>query len=163
MTSADAFRERLLPSAGVHLLSVLAGGAGALAGSYWGGWAAVTVGVVAAVLVSAGLSLTAPVVSVVPTGDPADGAPADAPRLSAGDAVIPLDALGAAEEVDAEGIRRLLGPEADARAYVCHRSWVRSAVRFEVTDERDATPYWLVCTRRPAQLIAATGRREAGA
>jgi len=143
----------------VYLLAVIAGGLAALAGSFWGPAVAVAAGVAVAGGLAAVVLATSPVIEVGAGGDPSDGASGEARRLRAGGAVIPLAALGAAEEVDAEGLRRLLGVEADARAYVCHRSWVRTAVRFEVTDARDATPYWLICTRRPAQLLAAAGRR----
>ncbi|GAA4433226.1 hypothetical protein GCM10023169_39990 [Georgenia halophila] len=158
-TGSSSFHERLSPPPVVHLLSVVAGGSAALACSVWGPAAAATGGIVAAVVVSVLLVVTAPVVEVTHRGDPADGGAPDAPRLRAGGAVIPVDALAGAEVLDADGLRRLLGVDADARAYVCHRSWVRTAVRLEVADPRDGTPYWLICTRRPAQLIAATGRR----
>ena len=47
----------------------------------------------------------------------------------------------------------------DARAHVCLRAWARTAVRVEVVDPADPTPYWLVSTRHPARLAAAIGRR----
>jgi hypothetical protein len=38
---------------------------------------------------------------------------------------------------------------------VCLRAWARTAVRVEVLDPADPTPYWLVSTRRPDELAAA--------
>lgn len=73
----------------------------------------------------------------------------------AGGAHIPVELLGAAQELDAEGTRAELGPRLDARAHVCLRGWIHSAVRVEVHDPQDPTPYWVVSTRRPAALAAA--------
>jgi hypothetical protein len=43
----------------------------------------------------------------------------------------------------------------DGRAYLCLRGWISPVVRVELDDPDDPTPYWLVSTRRPAQLVAA--------
>lgn len=75
-------------------------------------------------------------------------------RLRAGPAQIPLALLGAARALTGGELRAALGPELDARAYVCLRGWVRSAVRVELADPADPTPYWIVSTRRPAALLA---------
>ena len=158
-TAAPVYRERLAPSPGVHLISLMVGGGAALALSLWGPVAALVGGLLTVAVVSATLVLTAPVVQVVRGGDPADGGAPGALRLRAGQAVVPVAALGEGVALDAEQLRSALGPEADARAYVCHRAWVRSAVRLPVVDERDTTPYWLVCTRRPSELLAALDRR----
>jgi uncharacterized protein (DUF58 family) len=40
-------------------------------------------------------------------------------------------------------------------AYLCIRGWIDPVVRIEITDPSDRTPYWLVSTRRPDELIAA--------
>jgi hypothetical protein len=159
VTATSLFRERLAPPASVHLISLLIGGVAALALSLWGPVAAGVGGVGVTAVISAVLVLTSPVVQVVSGGDPADGGAPGAPRLRAGHAVIPVDALGAGTALDAAELREAMGPGADARAWVCHRSWIRSAVRLPVVDVRDSTPYWLVCTRRPRQLLAALDRR----
>ncbi len=159
MTRTALYRERLRPSAGLAVIPVVAGVGTALAFTPVDVTAAVVLGVVVAVAVSVLLVATSPVVAVVRGGEPGDGGAEGAPRLRAGRAVIPVDALGDPEVLDADALTRALGPEADVRAWVCHRPWVRTAVRVPVTDPRDATPYWLICTRRPTQLIAALGRR----
>ncbi|MBO9555799.1 DUF3093 domain-containing protein [Cellulomonas sp.] len=102
------------------------------------GAAALTVLVGAVVLLR-----TSPVVEV------ADG------ELHAGAARIPLAVLGEVRALDATQTRAELGPRLDARAHLCHRGWVPTAVRVEVHDPHDPTPYWIVSTRRPAQLVAA--------
>ncbi|WP_448072095.1 DUF3093 domain-containing protein [Georgenia yuyongxinii] len=164
MDSPDApalYTERLAPPASVHLVSLVLGGIVLLGVTpFTSPVLAALIGLLVAAASSAALVLSSPVVAVIRGGDPADGGAPDEPRLRAGGAVIPVGALGAAEVVDADGLQRLMRTDADARAHVCHRGWMSGAVRVPVTDPRDATPYWLVCTRRPAQLVAALGRRE---
>lgn len=70
----------------------------------------------------------------------------------AGRARIGSQHLGAAEALDAERTRRVSGPEADARAYLLLRPYLKRAVRVEITDPADPAPYWLVSSRRPEQL-----------
>jgi hypothetical protein len=75
--------------------------------------------------------------------------------LRAGGAFIPVDLLGDAVALDADATRVELGPRLDARAHLCLRGWIHSAVRVEVLDPQDPTPYWVVSTRRPEALVAA--------
>src|SRR3954469_18047146 len=72
----------------------------------------------------------------------------------AGRARIPIDLLAMPEALDAEGARRAAGVEADARAYLLLRPYLTRAVRVQVVDPADPTPYWLVSTRRPRTLAA---------
>src|SRR6478609_2592932 len=80
-----------------------------------------------------------------------------AAELHAGDAHVPVALLRAPRALDADETRHELGPGLDARAHVCLRGWVRTAVRVELDDPADPTPYWVVSTRRPAELVAALG------
>ena len=73
----------------------------------------------------------------------------------AGRARIGAEHLGVAAALDPEETRRTAGREADARAYLLLRPYVPRAVRVEITDPQDPTPYWLVSTRRPDALAAA--------
>jgi hypothetical protein len=73
--------------------------------------------------------------------------------LEAGTARLPLTALGAATALDAEAARRLRTTEADARAFMLLRGYVRTAVRVDVTDPEDPTPYLYLSTRRPDKLV----------
>lgn len=75
--------------------------------------------------------------------------------LRAGSARIPVRLLGPARALSGEGLRVELGPSLDARAYLCLRGWVHRAVRVELHDPLDPTPYWVVSTRRPDRLLAA--------
>jgi hypothetical protein len=76
-------------------------------------------------------------------------------HLSAGRARIPVTVLARPETLGPEATRRALGPDADARAYLLVRPYLRESVRVEVVDPGDPTPYWLVSTRHPGRLVAA--------
>lgn len=75
--------------------------------------------------------------------------------LYAGAAHIPLGHVGAVEALDAEETRRALGVEADARAFLVIRPYLKRSVRIQITDPDDPTPYWLVSSRHPATLAQA--------
>ncbi|MGH3413917.1 MAG: DUF3093 domain-containing protein [Marmoricola sp.] len=81
-------------------------------------------------------------------------------ELYAGAAHVPVHLLGPAEPLDVEATRRALGVDADARAYLLTRPYLKRAVRVPLCDPRDPTPYWLLATRRPQALADAlrTGR-----
>ncbi|MFF5765792.1 DUF3093 domain-containing protein [Streptomyces tanashiensis] len=75
--------------------------------------------------------------------------------LVAGDARIPVTALGAAEVLDAEEARAWRTHKADPRAFMLMRSYVPGAVRVAVTDPADPTPYVYLSSRVPEALVAA--------
>lgn len=77
--------------------------------------------------------------------------------LVVGDARIPLSALGRAEALEGPEARAWRTHKADLRAHMAVRSYVPSAVRVEVTDAEDPTPYIYVSTREPQALVAALG------
>lgn len=83
--------------------------------------------------------------------------------LVAGRARIPLSAVGQIRPLDAIQTRALRGAQADPRAYLLVRGWVRTSVYVEVTDPADPTPYWLVTTRHPQELARAAAAAQAGA
>ena len=79
----------------------------------------------------------------------------DGGTFRAGRAHIAAAYVGAATALDADETRRVAGVEADARAYLVLRPYLKRAVRVEIVDPSDPTPYWLVCTRHPEELVAA--------
>ncbi|KUH36887.1 MULTISPECIES: DUF3093 domain-containing protein [Streptomyces] len=82
--------------------------------------------------------------------------------LVAGDARIPVEALGEPEVLDAEEARAWRTHKADPRAFMVLRSYIPGAVRVEVTDPADPTPYVYLSTRDPEALAGALRRaREA--
>lgn len=83
-------------------------------------------------------------------------------EVRAGRARMPVRYVGRVRVVSPERMRALRGPEADARAYLCQRSWVPAGVLLEVVDPQDPTPYWLVSSRTPQRLAAALDRAKEG-
>ncbi|WP_411574552.1 DUF3093 domain-containing protein [Streptomyces fradiae] len=75
--------------------------------------------------------------------------------LVAGDARIPVEALGEPEALEGEEARAWRTYKADPRAFLLLRGYITGAVRAEVTDPRDPTPYVYVSTRDPEGLAAA--------
>ncbi|MGW7433555.1 DUF3093 domain-containing protein [Streptomyces sp. NPDC054861] len=75
--------------------------------------------------------------------------------LVAGDARIPVSALGTPEALDAEEARAWRTYKSDPRAFMLLRSYIPTAVRIEITDPADPTPYAYLSTRDPEGLIAA--------
>jgi hypothetical protein len=77
--------------------------------------------------------------------------------LRAGRAHISLALVGPAVPLDAEETRRVHGVDADARAYLLTRPYLKRSVQVMVLDPADPTPYWLVSTRHPDRLVSALG------
>ncbi|MER7718204.1 DUF3093 domain-containing protein [Streptomyces flaveolus] len=73
--------------------------------------------------------------------------------LIAGEAKVPLAALGEAEILDAEEARAWRTHKADTRAFLLLRAYIPTAVRVDVTDPEDPTPYLYLSTREPELLV----------
>ena len=76
----------------------------------------------------------------------------------AGSARIEAAYVGTAVALDAEETRRTAGRDADARAFLLLRPYLQRAVKVEIVDPADPTPYWLVSTRHPDGLVSALTR-----
>ena len=79
----------------------------------------------------------------------------DRDTFRAGRAHIALDLVGEVTALDADGVRRQAGVDADARAYLVLRPYLKRGVRVDIADPDDPTPYWLVSCRRPDALVSA--------
>jgi hypothetical protein len=80
----------------------------------------------------------------------------DAAGLHAGGRTLGAFDIAGVTVFDAAQTRLRLGPRADPRAHVVVRGFVKTAVEVALVDEREV-PYWLVSTRRPADLVEALG------
>ena len=142
--SAATYRERLFaPPMWWLIAAVMVASLGIAYAVATPGWVALTVtalGVTVAALVLG--SYGSALVTV------------DADGVRAGRAVLPMDACGAVTVLSESEFRDLRGPGADARAYLLLRPYVATAVRIDVADSADPTPYWLICTRHPDRLGA---------
>lgn len=78
--------------------------------------------------------------------------------LHAGPAHIPVDLLGTVEPLDPDETRRVHGVDADARAFLLTRPYLKRSVKVAIADPADRTPYWLVSTRHPRELATALTR-----
>ncbi len=83
-------------------------------------------------------------------------------ELRAGRAHIPLAHVGEVTALEPDEMRRLAGRDADARAHLLLRPYLKRGVRVEVTDPADPTPYWLVSCRRPDRLVSAVRVNRTG-
>ncbi|MFJ9907560.1 DUF3093 domain-containing protein [Streptomyces sp. NPDC101152] len=84
--------------------------------------------------------------------------------LIAGEAKIPVTALGGAEVLEGEEARAWRTYKADTRAFMLLRAYIPTALRVEVTDPADPTPYLYLSTREPQRLAQALeAAREAAA
>lgn len=79
-------------------------------------------------------------------------------ELRAGTATLPLAIAGEVVALDETQSRALRGPRADPRALMLIRPYLKLAVYIEVTGEDQDRPYWLIGSRRPAELAAAIER-----
>ncbi|WP_189132981.1 DUF3093 domain-containing protein [Wenjunlia tyrosinilytica] len=75
--------------------------------------------------------------------------------LVAGEARIPVEALGQAHALDAREAAAWRSYRADPRAFMLLRAYIPTAVRVEVTDPEDPTPYVYLSTRHPERLARA--------
>jgi hypothetical protein len=84
--------------------------------------------------------------------------------LIAGEARIPVTALGDTEVLEGEEARAWRTYKADTRAFLLLRSYIPTALRVVVTDPEDPTPYLYLSTREPERLAEALkAAREAAA
>ena len=75
--------------------------------------------------------------------------------LYAGRASIPVALTADPTPLDPESTQLLAGRDANARAFLLLRPYLKRSVLVRITDPADPTPYWLVSTRRPDDLARA--------
>jgi hypothetical protein len=76
-------------------------------------------------------------------------------ELRVGPDTLPLAEVGDVRALGEAQTQALRGPRADPRAYTLIRPYLRKAVYIEVTGQDPVHPYWLLASRRPADLAAA--------
>lgn len=144
------FRERLWPAPWLFIATALVIPASLLVFLP----ISTTAGIIVAIVLYAGcvalLLLGSPVIEVTDT------------TFTAGKARLPLDVVSGAAASTGAQARQERGPGLDARAFLVIRGWVDPVVRVTLDDPTDPTPYWLVSTRRPDELVAALGAEPKG-
>ena len=78
--------------------------------------------------------------------------------LRAGNDVLPLTAVSEVVCLDEKQTTRLRGPRANPAARLYSRPSLKESVYLAVEPPRPAGPYWLIGTRRPAELAAVVER-----
>lgn len=73
----------------------------------------------------------------------------------AGRATLPLRFVGTATPFREPEATLERGRNLDARAWLLIRGWVGPVVKIDNTDPEDPTPYWLVSSRKPDDLVRA--------
>ena len=137
------YKERLYPSFSFSLALILSGPMVLLAALPFGSPLAISLGVIVPIALNVALYLLSPVIDVSDRSLRAD-------RIE-----VPLSAVGQATALDAEAFGRLLGPEADPRAQLMIRGYIKGGVKVAISDPADPTPYVLLSSRRPEQLAVA--------
>ncbi|MEE1620101.1 DUF3093 domain-containing protein [Zafaria sp. Z1313] len=143
---APLFHEKLWPAWWIWLLVLGTGGAAFVALAPVG----ITAGIVAAIVVVLALIVVgvATTSAITVTED----------TLQVGRAVIERSYVGEAAAYRGEDATFQRGRGLNGTAFLCLRGWIDPVARIEITDPRDATPYWLASTRRPEDLVAALQR-----
>ena len=72
--------------------------------------------------------------------------------LSVGRASIPRQLVGKIDEITKDQIFQERGPRLDPAAYKVFQGTVKAAIKIEIKDPNDPTPYWIISTRKPSQL-----------
>ncbi len=66
---------------------------------------------------------------------------------------IPLREISGAVALDALTLRRVVGREGDPAAFVSIRPWIGPGVQLWIDDPDDPTPYWVISSRNPQQVV----------
>lgn len=76
-------------------------------------------------------------------------------QLRVGKAHIELKFIGDCTDLDNEAIRLARTRDADPNAFLAIRFWASKGVLVQLNDDRDLTPYWLISSKKGADLIKA--------
>ncbi len=147
------YRERLTAPAWYWVVGVLFGVTTIMAVSFWyGPWVAFGGGLFVTAAITVGLAWLGRTEVAV-----------EARGVRVGPSLLEWPWAGPVEVLDAAATRDRLGVDADARAFVTQRPWLAECVVVTVEDAADPHPYWLISSRRPAQLAAAIESARTGA
>ncbi|BBX44237.1 DUF3093 domain-containing protein [Mycobacterium cookii] len=76
-------------------------------------------------------------------------------ELWAGEAHLPVTVISRSADIPRSAKSAALGRQLDPAAFVVHRGWVGPLVLVVLNDADDPTPYWLVSSRHPEQVLSA--------
>lgn len=139
-TEPILYKERVGPNLGTYIAVATLLPAVTLVSEPFDYRIGIAVGTALVILLWTALFVKAPVIQVGKTS------------LRVGRAKIPRTLLGKIEVIAKEQIFNERGPNLDPAAYKVFQGTVKTALKITVKDSNDPTPYWIVSTRKPAQL-----------
>ena len=142
-TEPIVYRERVRPNLGTFIAVATLLPAVTLVSEPFDYRIGIAVGLVLVISIWAVLFFLAPVIQVGNS------------NLVVGRAEIPRNLLGKIEEISKDRIFSERGPNLNPAAYRVFQGTVKTAVKIALNDPNDPTPYWIISTRKPAQLSEA--------
>ena len=139
-TEPILYQERVRPNVGTFVAVLTLLPAVTLVSEPFDYRVGVVIGSVLVLAIWAALFFFAPVIKVGKT------------TLTVGRASIPRSLLGRIDEIAKEQIFQERGPKLDPAAYKVFQGTVKTALKITIMDANDPTPYWILSTRKPAQL-----------
>ena len=139
-TEPILYKERVRPNLGTFIVVATLLPAVILVSEPFDFRIGIAIGALLVLMIWAALFFKAPVIQVGKT------------TLSVGRARIPRTLLGRIEVVSKDQIFHERGPNLDPAAYRVFQGTVKTALKIAVKDSNDPTPYWIISTRKPAQL-----------
>ena len=79
----------------------------------------------------------------------------DQNHLRVGGASIEHKYIGEVTVLTSAEVKLIRTRDADPLAYLAIRFWSSKAIRLQVSDDRDRTPYWLITTNKGQELVKA--------
>ena len=78
--------------------------------------------------------------------------------IRAGDAQLPASVVDRTLVIPPTAKQAALGRQLDPAAFVIHKGWIPTMAMLVLDDPLDPTPYWLVSSKKPQELLEALGR-----
>jgi hypothetical protein len=139
-TEPIVYRERVRPNLGTFIAVATLLPAVTLVSEPFDYRIGIAVGLILVMSIWAALFFLAPVIQV------------GSSHLTVARAKIPRNLLGNIEEIAKDQIFSERGPKLDPAAHKVFQGTVKTAIKITVNDPNDPTPYWIISTRKPAQL-----------
>jgi hypothetical protein len=139
-TEPIVYRERVRPNFGTFIAVATLLPAVTLVSEPFDYRIGIAVGLILVISIWAALFFLAPVIKV------------GSSHLTVARAKIPRNLLGNIEEIAKDQIFSERGPKLDPAAHKVFQGTVKTAIKISLNDPNDPTPYWIISTRKPAQL-----------
>ncbi|MCG7266484.1 MULTISPECIES: DUF3093 domain-containing protein [Corynebacterium] len=78
--------------------------------------------------------------------------------LHVGPARLPASVVSRSLVIPPTAKRAAMGRQLDPAAYVVHKNWIPTMAMLVLDDPDDPTPYWLISTKEPQEVLEQLGR-----